>query len=85
MSTTTRSRAEKRTPPVADPPEPELTTLEVVVRYGISYNTLIQWRHQKRGPAFLRLPNNRIRYRESDIEAYLAACRTGVRVVPGTT
>lgn len=81
MSTATRNRAEKRPPPVAD--SPQLTTLEVVVRYGISYNTLLQWRARNLGPAFLRLPNNRIRYRVDDIEAYLAARRNGVRVVPG--
>ena len=42
---------------------------------GMSAGTLENWRYEKpyRGPRFCKLSNNKVVYRVSDIEAYLAA------------
>jgi predicted DNA-binding transcriptional regulator AlpA len=49
---------------------PEQTTEALGLR---STRTLRKWRYEGRGPAYVRLGNNTIRYRKSDLEAYLAA------------
>lgn len=51
----------------------ELLTPEQVAKYrGTTTATLAQERHHGRGPKFIR-DGRRIRYRASDIAAYLAA------------
>lgn len=41
-------------------------------RWSISHRTLEAWRHQQRGPVFVRI-GGRVRYRLSDVEAFEAA------------
>jgi len=50
-----------------------LSEREVAERLAISEVTLQNWRAENKGPAFLRLESRMVRYRESDIEAWLAA------------
>lgn len=44
-------------------------------RIGIPAKTLANWRSLKKGPPFVRLAGRTIRYREEDLEAYIAANR----------
>jgi hypothetical protein len=50
------------------PEDPELRVLG-------STEKLAQWRHRKRGPAFIRI-GRRIGYHGTDLNAYLSAQRT---------
>lgn len=52
-----------------------LTPMEVAERLRVSTRTLEFWRHQGRGPAFVRL-GKRVRYRPDDVEAFIAEQRT---------
>jgi len=49
-----------------------LTTDEVAALTGLSPETLAQWRWLKKEIPFVRLGNKCVRYRESDIDAWLA-------------
>lgn len=48
-----------------------LTSAEAAKRLGIRPGTLVVWRQRGIGPAYVRC-GGAIRYRESDLEAYLA-------------
>ncbi len=39
---------------------------------GLSVETLAQWRSQRRGIPFVKLSRNVVRYRQSDLDAWLA-------------
>ena len=54
-----------------------LTEFEAAARLGLKVATLRAWRHQRRGPAFIRL-GRAIRYLPRDVEAFLRANRHGV-------
>jgi len=41
-------------------------------RWSISHRTLEAWRHQQRGPQYVRI-GGRVRYRMTDVEAFEAA------------
>lgn len=41
-------------------------------RWNISHRTLEAWRHQQRGPLYVRI-GGRVRYRLSDIESFEAS------------
>jgi hypothetical protein len=56
--------------PVCEP----LTEGEAAGRLGLKVATLRAWRHQKRGPAFVRL-GRAIRYLPVDIDEFLTANR----------
>jgi excisionase family DNA binding protein len=58
-----------------------LTTDEVATLTGLSPETLAQWRWLKKELPFLRLGKKCVRYRESDIDAWLA--KRLVSVNPG--
>lgn len=61
------------TPDVSPNSSPQpLTETEAAVRLGLKVSTLRAWRHQKRGPAFVRL-GRAVRYLVADIEAFLNA------------
>ena len=47
-----------------------MTEVELAKRLDISTRTLQQWRRAGVGPAFIRIGQNTIRYREEDIAAY---------------
>ena len=51
-----------------------LTEAEAAARLGLKVATLRAWRHQGRGPAFVRL-GRAIRYLSTDIDEFLAANR----------
>jgi excisionase family DNA binding protein len=53
-----------------------LTELEAAARLGLKVATLRAWRHQGRGPAFLRL-GRAIRYLSSDLDEFLHVNRHG--------
>jgi hypothetical protein len=63
-----------RTSTQADEP---LTEYNAAARLGLKVATLRAWRHQGRGPAFVRL-GRAIRYLPSDLEDFLSANRHGV-------
>ena len=52
-----------------------LTPTEVAEQLRVSTRTLEFWRHQGRGPAFVRL-GKRVRYRPDDLEQFIAEQRT---------
>jgi excisionase family DNA binding protein len=53
-----------------------LTAREVAEQLGYSSETILRWtrQHKLRG---IRMPDGRLRYRDEDIEAWLAARETG--------
>jgi predicted DNA-binding transcriptional regulator AlpA len=51
-----------------------LTESDAAARLGLKVATLRAWRHQRRGPAFVRL-GRAIRYLASDLEEFLKANR----------
>lgn len=51
-----------------------LTEVDAASRLGLKVATLRAWRHQRRGPAFVRLGRS-IRYLASDLEAFMYAHR----------
>jgi excisionase family DNA binding protein len=57
-----------------------LTEIEAAARLGLKVATLRAWRHQGKGPAFVRL-GRAIRYVRSDIDQFLAANRHRPRAV----
>jgi len=50
-----------------------LSTAEVAALLGVSPGTLRQWRHQKRGPAYVVLNGGPVRYERATLLSYLAA------------
>ena len=68
--------------PASQPPDQHLITpAQLAIRWGLSLNTLSQWRAAGTGPAYLRLGDGerpRIRYRMSDILAYERRSKEGV-------
>lgn len=59
--------------------EPLLDTSDVARFLGVASNTLEKWRIQGRGPAYHRV-GVFIRYRQSDIDAWLAGQRVETEV-----
>lgn len=56
--------------------DPLLKSPEVAARLGIAVTTLRSWRVKNQGPPWLRFSEGRrgkIRYRQSDVEAWLAS------------
>ena len=59
--------------PTAPEPSARLLTAEDVAGItGLSVETLAQWRSQRRGIPFLKLSRNVVRYRQGDLDAWLA-------------
>lgn len=54
-----------------------LTAEEVAAITGLSVETLAQWRSQRRGPLFVKISRNFIRYWQDDLDGWLAE-----RIVP---
>lgn len=65
----TQQTAEQEFRPIA------VDTKTAAQMMGMSPGTLENWRYEKpyRGPRFCKLSNNKVVYRVSDIEEYLAA------------
>lgn len=52
----------------------EIDDTTATARYlGLPPRTLEQWRYLGRGPAFVKLGDRHVRYRKSDVDAWLAA------------
>jgi predicted DNA-binding transcriptional regulator AlpA len=51
---------------------PLLRAEDVAEITGLSVETLAQWRSQRRGIPFLKLSRNVVRYRQDDLDAWLA-------------
>jgi predicted DNA-binding transcriptional regulator AlpA len=45
---------------------------EVAGQTGLSVETLAQWRSQKRGPNYVKISRNFVRYRQCDLDGWLA-------------
>ncbi len=56
-----------------------LTELDAAARLGLKVATLRAWRHQGKGPAFVRL-GRAIRYLPSDVEEFVRANRHGAGI-----
>ena len=48
-----------------------LTAKEVAEQTGLSVETLAQWRSQKRGPRYVKISRNFVRYRQCDLDGWL--------------
>lgn len=48
-----------------------LTPREAAEYLGVPETTLAQWRSQRRGPPYVKLELRLVRYRRSDLEAYV--------------
>lgn len=46
---------------------------------GLSVSTLRNWRVMRRGPAYIKLGKRCVRYRQADIEQFLAEGERGAR------
>jgi excisionase family DNA binding protein len=49
-----------------------LKTEEVAELTGLSVETLAQWRSQQRGIPYVKISRNCVRYRQSDLDSWLA-------------
>jgi excisionase family DNA binding protein len=49
-----------------------LTTDDVAELTGLSVETLAQWRSQKKGMPYVKISRNCVRYRQSDLDGWLA-------------
>jgi len=61
-----------------------MTEAGVAQSLGISKVTLYSWRAQAKGPRFTKI-GRLVRYRSSDVEAWLEEQRTGRRQTPQTS
>ena len=52
---------------------PLLDERELAARLGLSLSTLRNWGVARRGPAYVKVGMRTVRYREGDIEQFLAA------------
>lgn len=50
-----------------------LTAEQVAEMTGLSVDTLAQWRSQRRGIPFIKVSRSCVRYRQSDLDAWLAS------------
>ena len=55
--------------------EPLMTTEEAAALLKLSPKTLQQWRSDGKGPAFVKLEGDAVRYTEADLMAWLARQR----------
>jgi predicted DNA-binding transcriptional regulator AlpA len=42
---------------------------------GLSIQTLRNWRHLRKGPAYLKVGGRAVRYRLEDLESFLGQCK----------
>lgn len=61
-----------------------LSEAELSELTGVPVPTLIDWRYRRKGPAFVKL-GARVRYRESDVEAWLAERTVATSDMPATS
>ena len=63
-------RAERTPPHMAA--HPLLSAEDVSAQTGLSVETLAQWRCQGRGIPYVKISRNCVRYRQSDLDAFVA-------------
>jgi predicted DNA-binding transcriptional regulator AlpA len=56
---------------MADTQEKLLTPRQLAEMLGVVERTVETWRHRKVGPKFIRVSQNRDRYRAADVEEWL--------------
>jgi excisionase family DNA binding protein len=61
-----------------------LTACEVADRFGVHAETVLRWTRQGNLPAY-RMPSGAIRYREDELDAWLAARATSSPACPRST
>ena len=71
---TDRSRPNEQERRPATFPSRLLTQEQVAERWGFAVKTLERWRAEGRGPKFARFSKRMVRYRETDIEAFIKNC-----------
>jgi predicted DNA-binding transcriptional regulator AlpA len=49
-----------------------LTAAEFAQQTGLSVETLAQWRSQGKGPPYVKISRNSVRYRQSDLDGWVA-------------
>ena len=78
MSTQTHSPT---VPIIAPSQDRLLKTSEVAARLGLAARTLKEWRKPgvSKGPKFVRLDSNLVRYRLSDLLDYMSQSHGGIR------
>ena len=57
-----------------------LTAAEVAERLGLATGTILDWFEAGKLPGFKLGPNGPVRFRLSEVEAYLETCRRGPTV-----
>ncbi len=62
-----------------------LTAIEVAEITGLSVETLAQWRSQKRGVPYVKVSRNCVRYRQIDLDQWVAGHIVRVEVDPNAT
>jgi len=67
-----RSRCPERQVLPADSPARLLTAEDVAALTGLSVETLAQWRSQQRGVPYVKISRNCVRYRQGDLDGWLA-------------
>lgn len=65
--------------------EPLRTTRQVAIRLGVSPETVLRWHRTGKLPGGYRLSSNVLRFRESEIEAWLEGTRPPRTLVPVRT
>lgn len=64
-------------------PDPMLTEKEAARYLGYSPKTLAGWRYKGGGPVFIRASATSVRYRTSDLEAWIEQRRRNSTADPG--
>ncbi len=54
-----------------------LTTKEVAERLNVAPATLTEWRHEGKGPPFVKVSRNCVRYPEDQLERWMASYEAG--------
>jgi predicted DNA-binding transcriptional regulator AlpA len=67
-----KRQRESRAPERAAVSSPLLSAADVATITGLSVETLAQWRSQRRGIPFVKISRNVVRYRQSDLDAWLS-------------
>jgi predicted DNA-binding transcriptional regulator AlpA len=49
-----------------------LRPADAAARIGITPETLRKWRNRAQGPAYVHMPTGYVRYREADLDAWIA-------------
>ncbi|MGB3414045.1 MAG: helix-turn-helix domain-containing protein [Microbacteriaceae bacterium] len=48
-----------------------LTSEEVAEQLGLTSRTLLKWRSEGKGPDFIRIANQRVRYTQADVDRWI--------------